>query len=189
MMAAALTLRLSPRQTLRAAQDVELLELLADQLANPDRGEQVLLGVAAAGQTAVEDRDTGLRCLLPAATLRMIRAAGLATLASRELAAPGVLTAALYLVAPAADASPLLGHREGWYRNPSAGHGNRSVQADLGMVLANASPGRLHDDEILLVELLGAAAVDAALAGRIGQAAAEHHLGSWIELPKRAEDK
>ena len=63
-----------------------------------------------------------------------------------------------------------------------AGHGYQPVRADLGMVLAGAAPGRL-DDEILLVELLGAEAVDAALAGQIGRAAAEHDLGSWIELP------
>jgi ornithine cyclodeaminase/alanine dehydrogenase-like protein (mu-crystallin family) len=328
MMAAALTLRLSSRQTLCALADVELLEVLADRLAypdrpaHPDRGAQVMFGVAAAGQTVVEDPETGLRCLLPAAMLRMIRAAGLAALASRELAAPGVLTAAVFgtgtaiqvqiavmahylpmlshialgsggqepavtsvldeleragiglsaaadperaalganlLIAvtpspdplrigplplgalvvnatgqdlppdvvacasriyvddlallernrhrefvarhlagpdarpdarsdagpdagPDAGGGPLLGHREGWYRHPVAGHGYQPVRADLGMVLAGAAPGRL-DDEILLVELLGAEAVDAALAGQIGRAAAEHDLGSWIELP------
>lgn len=307
MMTAALALRLSSQQTLCALADIELLEVLADRLAYPDRGAQVLPSVASAGQTAVEDPETGLRCLLPAAMLRMIRAAGLAALASRELAAPGVLTAAVYgtgtaiqvqiavmahylpmlshitlcgggqepavtsvldeleragigltaaadpegaalganllivatpgpdrlrigplalgalvvnaagqnlphdvvacanriyvddlallernqhrefvarhLAGPDADGGPLLGHREGWYRHPAAGHGYQPVRADLGMVLACASPGRLDDDEILLVELLGAAAVDAALAGQIGRAAAEHHLGSWIELP------
>jgi ornithine cyclodeaminase/alanine dehydrogenase-like protein (mu-crystallin family) len=305
---AALTLRLSSRQTLSALAGIELLEVLADQLAYPDRlahpgrGAQGLLGVAAAGQTAVKDPETGLRCLLPTAMLRMIRAAGLAALASRELAAPGVLTAAVFgtgtaiqvqiavmarylpmlshialgsggqepvtsvldeleragiglsaaadpgraalganlliaatpcpdlrrigplppgalvvnaagqdlphdvvacasriyvddlallvrnrhrefvarhLAGPDAGSEPLLGHREGLYRHPAAGHGYQPVRTDLGMVLAGASPGRL-DDEILLVELLGAAAVDAALAGQIGRAAAEHHLGSWI---------
>jgi ornithine cyclodeaminase/alanine dehydrogenase-like protein (mu-crystallin family) len=312
MMAAALALRLSSRQTLRALADIELLEGLADRLAypdrlaHPDRGAHLLLGVAAAGQTAVEDPETGLRCLLPAAMLRMIRAAGLAALASRELAAPGVLTAAVFgsgaaiqvqiavmarylpmlshiaicsggqepavtgvldeleragiglsaaadperaalganlliaatpspdwlrisplplgalvvnaarqdlprglvacanriyvddlallernrhrefvarhLAGPDAGRGPVLGQREGWYRHRAAGHGYQNVQADLRMVLVGASPVRL-DDEILLVELLGAAAVDAALAGQLGRAAAEHHLGSWIELP------
>ena len=56
MMAAALTLRLSSRQTLCALADVELLEVLADRLAypdrpaHPDRGAQVMFGVAAAAR-------------------------------------------------------------------------------------------------------------------------------------------
>jgi len=306
-MAAALTLRLSPRQTLRALAEIELLDVLADRLARPDRGAQVLPGIAAAGHAVVEDPETGSRYQLPAAMLRMIRAAGLAALASRELAAPGVLTAAVFgtgtaievqiavmahylpllshvalcsagswpavasvlgeleragiglsaaadperaalganllivatpspdrlrigplplgalvvnaagqdlphdvvacasriyvddlallernrhrefaarhLAGPADGCGPLLGHREGWYRHPPAGHGYQPVRADLGMVLAGASPGRLDDDEILLVELLGAAAVDAGLAGQLGRAAAEHHLGSWTDVP------
>ncbi len=312
-MAAALALRLSSRQTLCALADVELLEMLADRLAypdrpaHPDRGAQLLPGVAAADQVAVKDPATGMRCLLPAAMLRMIRAAGLTALATRELAVPGVLTAAVFgtgtavqvqiavmahylpmlshvalcrrgqepgitgllgeleragigltaavdpeqaalganllivatpspdrlqigplapgallvnaagqnlpphvvacanriyvddlallepnrhrefvlqhLAGPVTGCGSLLGHREGWYRHPAAGPGYQPVRADLGMVLACASPGRLDDDEILLVELLGTAAVDAALAGLIGRAAAEQHLGSWIELP------
>jgi len=96
IMAAALTLRLSPRQTLRALAEIELLDVLADRLARPDRGAQVLPGIAAAGHAVVEDPETGSRYQLPAAMLRMIRAAGLAALASRELAAPGVLTAAVF---------------------------------------------------------------------------------------------
>ncbi len=109
-MATGQTLRLSSRQTLRALEDIDLLELLAERLTRRARAAETASAPAApprhpngaapsagAGleETAVDDPGTGARALLPTATLRLIQAAGLAALASRELVAPGVVTAAV----------------------------------------------------------------------------------------------
>jgi ornithine cyclodeaminase/alanine dehydrogenase-like protein (mu-crystallin family) len=134
-MVTGLTLRLSSRQTLRALEHVDLLGLLAAQLAAgvPTASADVLPGArfrpdarvasedpsgarfrpdarlasedlsgaefrpdARAQETEVEDPETGQRCLLPTAALQLIRLTGLAALAARTLAAPGVVTAAVF---------------------------------------------------------------------------------------------
>lgn len=305
-MATGPVLRLTSRQTMRALEHIDLLELMTERLARatpPVAPPPAAPAAPEAEETAVEEARTGVRVLLPTAMLRLIQAAGLAALASRELVAPGVVTAAvagsgaalrlhvevlarylptlshvalsgaiagplaplprsvldqlegagiglstateprraasganLFVVAgpgfrapgcgpltlgallvnatgrdlpsawtesvdrvyvddlrllghhrhrefvrthlsgPEADAEPLLRHREGWYRHTGAEHGGRRVEADLAGVLAGTCPGRAHDDEILLVELLGTEPVDAGLAWRLCQAAAEHGL-------------
>ena len=317
-------LRLSAGQTLRALHEIDLLELVAERLTVAGAGRMVpVLRPGEAGgwpparpgvaETAVEDPGAGAVALLPTATLRMIWAAGLAGLAARVLAAPGVATAAVFgsgaalglqvsvlarylpalghvtvprvpsrrladggpsvraqldlagiglsairgprraalganlvvlaasargapdigppapgaLVVNAAgrdlpgqvldridrvyvddlaliagnqhrdflrvrpagrEAPPLLRNREGWYR-PEAGPRARPVEADLGDVLDGASPGRANEEEVLLAELLGAAAVDAALAWRLWQSAAECGLGRWVRIDGARERK
>jgi ornithine cyclodeaminase len=112
-MVTGLTLRLSSRQTLRALEHIDLLELLTAQLtagavsASLDDQHAALSGAqfrpyarAASGdsaqETVVEDPDTGQHGLLPTGALQLIRTAGLAALAARSLAAPGVVTAAVF---------------------------------------------------------------------------------------------
>jgi ornithine cyclodeaminase/alanine dehydrogenase-like protein (mu-crystallin family) len=79
------------------------------------------------------------------------------------------------------EAPPLLRNREGWYR-PEAGPRARLVEGDLGGVLDGADRGRASEEEVLLAELLGAAAVDAALAWRLWQSAAQCGLGRWVRI-------
>jgi ornithine cyclodeaminase/alanine dehydrogenase-like protein (mu-crystallin family) len=53
----------------------------------------------------------------------------------------------------------------------------RRVRADLGQLLRGTGPGRTHTDDVLLVELLGTARLDAGLAGTLYRAAREHGIG------------
>jgi ornithine cyclodeaminase/alanine dehydrogenase-like protein (mu-crystallin family) len=100
-------LRLSAGQTLRALDEIDLPQLVAERLTAAGRGQvtPVLHAGPAGGwpparpgiaETAVEDPGTGAVALLPTVTLRMIWAAGLACLASQVLVAPGVATAAVF---------------------------------------------------------------------------------------------
>ncbi|HEY1920379.1 MAG TPA: hypothetical protein VGH27_32825 [Streptosporangiaceae bacterium] len=100
------TLQLSSRQTLRALEHIDLLDLLTTQLlagapdasaSDASASDASVAGQhATAEQTVVDDTGTGQRCLLPTATLQLIRTTGLAALAARTLAAPGVVTAAVF---------------------------------------------------------------------------------------------
>ncbi|WNV86434.1 hypothetical protein [Umezawaea sp. Da 62-37] len=56
----------------------------------------------------------------------------------------------------------------------------RGVEADLGAVLTGAHPGRTSLDHVLLVELLGTAALDLVLAGLVHRAALVLGLGGFI---------
>jgi ornithine cyclodeaminase len=100
-------LRLSSGQALRALDEIDLVELVAERLASADRDEVASVLLREPGRAwspsrprvaeiAVEDTGTGAVALLPAATLRIIWGAGLAALAGRLLAAPGVVTAAVF---------------------------------------------------------------------------------------------
>jgi ornithine cyclodeaminase/alanine dehydrogenase-like protein (mu-crystallin family) len=99
------TLRLRHSDVLHALEEFDLLDAVAQNLIwrtgggphEPRTSRFVPDGGAAAEEelTAVEDVDTGDTCLLPTSSLRMIRSAGLAGLAAKELHAPGVVTAAV----------------------------------------------------------------------------------------------
>jgi ornithine cyclodeaminase/alanine dehydrogenase-like protein (mu-crystallin family) len=97
-------LRLRHSDVLRTLEEIDLLEVVAQELVGrlhgPDHLQTSRFVPSEARDseelTAVEDLDTGLVCVLPAATLRMVRAAALAGLAARELHPPGVVTAALF---------------------------------------------------------------------------------------------
>jgi ornithine cyclodeaminase/alanine dehydrogenase-like protein (mu-crystallin family) len=94
-------LRLSAEEVLVALQEIDLLELLADELIGPRAGKAARSPAgrfvpASAELTAVEDLRTGQICLLPVSCLQTVRSAGLAGLAARELGVAGVVTAAVF---------------------------------------------------------------------------------------------
>jgi ornithine cyclodeaminase/alanine dehydrogenase-like protein (mu-crystallin family) len=101
------TLRLRHCDMLRAIEEIDLLDVVAQELigrvtgAAGRRGAGRLAahhpGVAAATElTPVADPDSGRICLMPTPSLQMISLAGLAGLAARELRPPGVVTAAVF---------------------------------------------------------------------------------------------
>lgn len=67
-----------------------------------------------------------------------------------------------------------------WSYQPDAWRHQRRIDADLGQVLTGTHPGRSHRDQILLVELLSAKALDVRLASMLYQAANERGLGSQL---------
>jgi hypothetical protein len=69
---------------------------------------------------------------------------------------------------------------DGWHRPTSAWRSLRHIEADLGQLLNGEHPGRTHQDNILLVELLGTRALDVALTCRLQQTALEHGFGNWL---------
>jgi ornithine cyclodeaminase/alanine dehydrogenase-like protein (mu-crystallin family) len=104
-------LRLSAEEVLAALQEIDPLELLSEELIGPtaatagrrpagrfvaEPAASASGDAARAGLTAVEDLHTGQICLFPVSSLQMIRSAGLAGLAARQLGAPGVVTAAVF---------------------------------------------------------------------------------------------
>ncbi|MFQ5612428.1 MAG: ornithine cyclodeaminase family protein [Anaerolineae bacterium] len=56
------------------------------------------------------------------------------------------------------------------------------IHAELGEIVNGAKPGRESDQEITFFKSVGVAAQDAAVAGRILQAAAAHDLGTLVEM-------
>jgi ornithine cyclodeaminase/alanine dehydrogenase-like protein (mu-crystallin family) len=99
------TLRLRHIDVLRAMEEFDLLEVMAEELVRPalDAPDHALAsrfvpaddGANGSDELAVEDAGTGQICLLPKSSLRMVRSAGLSALAARELHPPGVVTAAI----------------------------------------------------------------------------------------------
>lgn len=69
---------------------------------------------------------------------------------------------------------------EGWHRHQQHWRTLRRIDADLRQVLAGTHPGRSHADDVLLVELLGTAAVGQQLASTLCRAALEHGLGTRV---------
>jgi hypothetical protein len=98
------TVRLSSDELWTALEDVDLIEVVVDEVAQGGVAEsewrRLLRSAPAelrlAGEVAVlEDRSTGTRCLLPAAGLRDIRTAAVAALAARRLRSSRVTTLAV----------------------------------------------------------------------------------------------
>jgi ornithine cyclodeaminase/alanine dehydrogenase-like protein (mu-crystallin family) len=75
--------------------------------------------------------------------------------------------------------------REGWHRHRDVWRHRRRIETDLRQVLAGEHPGRTHLEDILLVEPLRAAALDAALAGQLHRKAVERGLGVWLPSTSR----
>lgn len=108
-------LRLSAEELRSALDGIDPIEVLAEELIGKtvDRTEwdrrQVgrltpwrdASGAPASDQVLVEDLRSGSKCLLPASSLRMVRAAGLTALTARELLTRGVVTAAVLGSGPA----------------------------------------------------------------------------------------
>ena len=69
---------------------------------------------------------------------------------------------------------------EGWHRHQQHWRTLRRIDADLRQVLAGTHPGRSHADDVLLVELLGTAAVGPRLAATLCRAALELGLGTRV---------
>lgn len=69
---------------------------------------------------------------------------------------------------------------EGWHRHQQHWRTLRRIDADLRQVLAGTHPGRSHTDDVLLVELLGTAAVGPRLASTLCRAALELGLGTRV---------
>lgn len=292
-------LRLNTHEVLRALDRIDLLDLLTGEFA----GDEPSVGGAGSGPTVIEQRRAGVRCLLPDPALRVVRAAGMAALAARELLAPGGVTATVFdagvavrllvtllaryvptlthLALRVPDAGAVAGmsafdelepagisvsiasgsdamfganllvltdpdacvslrppttgmlvvnatgtdlprevmdgidqvyvddlrllpanrHREfvklhltghgahteplhaaeGWHRHRATWRHQRRVEADLAAVLAGRCPGRTHDDDVLLVELLGVPDADGVLGHRLVRAAVESRLGQWSD--------
>lgn len=100
-------LRLDTDDVWRTLDTIDPVAVLAEELikraiGHPDRARQSacrLVPWAGANGDGpylmTEDRSHGLSCVMPAASLRMIHAAALAALATRELLAPGGVTVAM----------------------------------------------------------------------------------------------
>ncbi len=85
-------LRLSIEDVWGAAEHVDTVALLIDELVT---GGMPTLPTGPAGEfTVVEDREAGMRSLLPVAALRAVRTAGLTAVAARRLLPAGAVTAA-----------------------------------------------------------------------------------------------
>jgi hypothetical protein len=104
--------RLRARDILAAIDVLDPLAVVADDLAGRSVARSLRTGRFAIGDapdpglTLVENLDTGERCVLPTACLRMVCAAAVAALAARELRGTGVVgTVALFGGAEPADLS------------------------------------------------------------------------------------
>jgi ornithine cyclodeaminase/alanine dehydrogenase-like protein (mu-crystallin family) len=74
---------------------------------------------------------------------------------------------------------PRLGN--GWYRRPR-------IEADLGQLLTGGHSGRRHLDDVALLELLGATALDPRLAVALHRVARERGLGTSRPAPTSANN-
>ncbi|SDY89208.1 Ornithine cyclodeaminase/mu-crystallin family protein [Amycolatopsis xylanica] len=96
-------LHLSTEELWSALDDINPVDVLVEQLIGgagwtaqgqlhpwPEHGS-----IPSAELAMYEESCTGAKCLIPVSSLRQVRAAALATLAARELLAPGVVTAAV----------------------------------------------------------------------------------------------
>lgn len=99
----ALTLRLSNDDLRRVVEDVDAVQATATALITRSAGREDLNGLATEGATVHNEGDTaiyetpedGQCCVMPAAGLRDYRLAVLTALATRNLLAPGVVTASV----------------------------------------------------------------------------------------------